>query len=299
MIGVIVPVYNAEKYLCQCIDSILAQTFADFELLLIDDGSKDNSGAICDEYAEKDKRIRVFHKENGGVSSARNMGLDKAKGEWITFVDADDYLYKDAFESLLKKSHADLIVGGYVHVGILSKKKKILLPDDRKIVIKGEGDILGEVMACYLTTPWCKLFRKNIIRDRNLRFDSSLSYGEDTDFVFQYVCWIDTIQFVSQAVYCYHDAEVDCICRDFDLLAQRAKVSYNKLQNRFLRDYSTLYIDGLLKIGSYSEFLKEVKEYKEAKCVLWADTYKKRVVVSMLRFCPPRLVYAFIRLYNG
>ena len=89
MVSIIVPVYNTEKFLHRCIDSILAQTYTDFELLLIDDGSKDSSGAICDEYAVKDARVRVFHKENGGVSSARNLGLDNAKGEWITFVDSD------------------------------------------------------------------------------------------------------------------------------------------------------------------------------------------------------------------
>lgn len=91
-ISVIVPVYNVEKYLRRCIDSILAQTFTDFELLLIDDGSKDNSRDLCDGYAMKDERVRVFHKKNGGVSSARNLGLDNAKGEWVSFVDADDYL---------------------------------------------------------------------------------------------------------------------------------------------------------------------------------------------------------------
>ena len=95
-ISVIVPVYNTEKYLHRCVDSILAQTFTDFELLLIDDGSTDSSGAICDEYAQKDSRVRVFHKENGGVSSARNLGLDKAKGKWVTFVDSDDWI-KESF----------------------------------------------------------------------------------------------------------------------------------------------------------------------------------------------------------
>ena len=92
LISVIVPVYNAEKYLCRCIDSILAQTYKDFELLLIDDGSKDSSGAICDEYAAKDSRVRVFHKENGGVGFARNVGLDHAQGDWVTFVDSDDWV---------------------------------------------------------------------------------------------------------------------------------------------------------------------------------------------------------------
>ena len=101
-ISVIVPVYNTEKYLHRCIDSILAQTFTDFELLLIDDGSKDNSGAICDEYAAKDSRVRVFHKENGGVSSARNLGLDNVRGEWVTFVDSDDWVEKEYIELFVK-----------------------------------------------------------------------------------------------------------------------------------------------------------------------------------------------------
>ena len=89
-ISIIIPVYNSENTLRRCIDSVLNQTFTDFECLLIDDGSKDRSGEICDEYAQMDSRVRVFHKENGGVSSARNVGLDNARGEWITFCDSDD-----------------------------------------------------------------------------------------------------------------------------------------------------------------------------------------------------------------
>ena len=96
-ISVIVPVYNTSQFLPHCIDSILSQNFSDFELLLIDDGSTDGSGQICDAYAEKDNRIRVFHKKNGGVSSARNLGLCNAKGEWVTFVDSDDFVLNDYF----------------------------------------------------------------------------------------------------------------------------------------------------------------------------------------------------------
>lgn len=90
-VSVIVPVYNAGKYLHRCIGSIMAQTYTDFELLLVDDGSTDGSGKICDEYAQKDSRIRVFHKENGGAASARNVGLDNACGEWIAYIDGDDW----------------------------------------------------------------------------------------------------------------------------------------------------------------------------------------------------------------
>ena len=101
-ISVIVPVYNVEKYLNRCIDSILAQTFTDFELLLIDDGSTDNSGKLCDEYAAKDKRVRVFHKENGGAASARNMGLTEASGEYIAFIDSDDWVDRTYLEVLFR-----------------------------------------------------------------------------------------------------------------------------------------------------------------------------------------------------
>ena len=97
LISVIIPVYNVEQYLSHCIDSILSQTFTNFEILLIDDGSTDNSGIICDNYKNNDYRIKVFHKKHNGVSSARNMGLDKAVGEWITFVDADDWIDKNMY----------------------------------------------------------------------------------------------------------------------------------------------------------------------------------------------------------
>lgn len=97
-VSVIVPVYKAEAYLYRCVDSLLVQTFTNFEILLIDDGSPDRSGEICDEYARKDTRVRVFHKENGGVSSARNLGLKYAQGEWIAFVDSDDWVESDFLE---------------------------------------------------------------------------------------------------------------------------------------------------------------------------------------------------------
>ena len=103
-ISVIVPIYNSDKYLQRCIDSILSQDFEDFELLLIDDGSTDNSGDICDKYAEKDMRVRVFHKKNGGVSSARNLGIENAKGEWVVFIDSDDWVDITMLEKLYKNA---------------------------------------------------------------------------------------------------------------------------------------------------------------------------------------------------
>ena len=116
LISIIVPVYKVEKYLRRCIDSILAQTYQNIEVLLVDDGSPDNSGAICDEYADKDSHVRVFHKPNGGVSSARNLGLMEAKGQYIGFVDADDYIDKTMYEVLLDnllQEQADISICSY------------------------------------------------------------------------------------------------------------------------------------------------------------------------------------------
>lgn len=115
-LSIIVPVYNVEKYLHECVDSILGQDFTDFELILVDDGSPDNCPAICDEYAEKDNRVIVIHKENGGLSSARNAGIDICKGEYIWFIDSDDYIREDCLQKMciqLDKSDPDLLLFGY------------------------------------------------------------------------------------------------------------------------------------------------------------------------------------------
>lgn len=118
-ISVIVPVYNVEPYLRRCVDSILAQTFSDLEILLVDDGSTDGSPAICDEYTGKDSRVKAFHKPNGGLSSARNLGLDAAAGQYIAFVDSDDYIDRTMYEQLLlalRQAGADISIGGFQKV---------------------------------------------------------------------------------------------------------------------------------------------------------------------------------------
>lgn len=311
MISVIVPVYNVEKYLRRCIDSILAQTFTDFELLLIDDGSTDDSGNICDEYAKKDTRVRIFHRENGGVSSARNLGLDNAKGGWITFVDADDYLYDGAFPTSLKDFSADLIVGGYSHIYVRTGKVFDNIPDNKTIDIRENAEYLGTILGTYLTTPWCKLFRKSVIQNNKLRFCEDLSYGEDTDFVFRYIHQINAIQFIPSKIYCYCDAErgryflharhfkelTDCTCRNFELLARKTGIPFSEMRNVFLRDYSSMYLTGVLSIRGYNDFILEAKAFKKEKCACFTESPKYKAVCAMLSHCP-YLAYVCIRLYR-
>ena len=207
MVSVIIPVYNAEKYLHRCIDSILAQTYTDFELLLINDGSNDGSGMICDAYAAKDSRVRVFHKENGGVSSARNTGLDYATGEWITFVDSDDWMENNSLESLIQHKSADLIIGAisYEYSGN---------GDCSPILGDFKGDELYHVVAenidhYSMCSSYAKLFRRSIIETNFLRFNEELCFGEDSLFVKNYLFKINRIVGINTLVYHYQDIGTD------------------------------------------------------------------------------------------
>ena len=206
-VSVIVPVYKAEKYLRKCVDSLLAQTFRDFEVLLVDDGSPDKSGAICDEYARKDPRVRVFHKENGGVSSARNKGMDEARGEWVTFVDADDWLSFETLESLsIYLKDYDIIRFSMVLVfPAYSKTKELNEGVTREEYIKllvERRTILGVCGG---------LYRLDKINGAGLRFREDIINGEDWLFQFQVVCSCERLRVVNKGLYYYNlDSEYSC-----------------------------------------------------------------------------------------
>lgn len=204
-ISVIVPVYNVQKYLSRCIDSILAQTFTDFELLLIDDGSKDNSGKICDEYAKKDTRIQVFHKENGGVSSARNLGLYNAMGEWIAFIDSDDFIEVNYLYNLIKLiiCNKQLIMVGYKSFGTNNNSfhrfKCQTLNKDNLIKY-----IFTEKLLIYYASPWGKLYNHQILKDNKIIFPLDVSWGEDRIFNILYIYMIDKLSLSDTIDYNYN-----------------------------------------------------------------------------------------------
>ena len=199
LVSIIVPVYKAEQWLHRCVDSILAQTMTDFELLLIDDGSPDKSGEICDDYATKDSRIRVFHKENGGVSSARNLGLDNAQGEWISFIDADDWVEKEYLAGLTEKLDADFITGG-----LKATNGWVDYSDERFFVGKEiEHFIKDYSLTCFVRAACGKLIRRKIIEDNKLRFDVKIRSGEDTIFNKKVLFYSDSVCIVNQLNYNY------------------------------------------------------------------------------------------------
>ena len=200
MISIIMPVYNAERFLYRSIDSIVAQSVEDFELILVNDGSKDKSGEICDGYACKDSRIRVFHKENGGVSSARNLGLDNAKGEWIMFVDSDDILLPEALKNVqnaIREGYADLYLFDYKE-----NEKPVAIPFGS---IATKSDFMSSILTYKIqTSPWAKVYRKNQIS--TLRFMFGLKIGEDLLFNFEYVMQIGddvVIKHIPHEIYSY------------------------------------------------------------------------------------------------
>ena len=208
VISVIIPVYKAEKYLSRCIASLLAQSFTAFELLLIDDGSPDNSGKICHDWAERDCRIRVLHQTNAGVSAARNKGLDEAKGEYIVFVDSDDYVGTDYLKHLYEERPLEqdsIVVHGFTIVSEQADRQYTtsFIPsvytgrDVRELFLNDEmRDMRG---------PVAKLFSRVLIERLGLRFPVEISFGEDTIFNFQYLFHCRQVVVGSHVDYVYCD----------------------------------------------------------------------------------------------
>lgn len=206
MISIITPVYNTEKYLSRCLDSIIAQTYQDWELFLIDDGSKDSSGSICDVYAQKDTRIKVVHQVNGGVSSARNKGLELATGEWVAFIDADDYVSPEYLSQLVAPtlSHSDIDL---VHCGALKtidgKISETFFTKDA--VVDTDFKYLVNHFEGY---PFSKLFKLAIIEGDGtypkIRFDVHIKVCEDMVFTLEYLQHItDRYAFIPDNGYLY------------------------------------------------------------------------------------------------
>mgnify|MGYP003302353025 CR=1 FL=1 len=206
LISVIVPVYNVEKYLDRCIESIVNQTYKNLEIILIDDGSTDNSPQICDELEKKDKRIKVIHKENSGVSSARNVGLDNAKGDYIGFVDSDDFIEKDMYSLMLKKiesTNSDCCFCDVRYVGICSNEEIHLW--NKQLFSKQEILNVFFEFNGFNFSVWNKLFQKNKIK--KIRFNEKIFIKEDALFCLEYFNDIKKISHINKALYnyCFND----------------------------------------------------------------------------------------------
>ena len=249
-ISVIVPVYNTEMYLHRCIDSVLAQTYKDFELLLIDDGSKDSSGAICDEYAARDSRVKVFHKENGGVSSARNAGLAIASGDWIMHLDGDDWIAPDIQERLIRKGEdtgADIVMGDFLFA---YSDRDILysLPDWDNNKTASLNRYITSVWTCV----WGGIHKRSLYEVYQLKSPQGVTYCED---------------FHLMARLCYHAKKVVNVHQPFYHYRQQEGSVMHNLSKKTERDEQWVYQDIIC-------FFKEQGVY---------DDYRKSMCWRMLK----------------
>ena len=205
MVSIIVPIYRVETYLRRCVDSILKQTYKDIEVILVDDGSPDNCGKICEELALNDCRIRVIHKKNGGLSSARNAGLQIAKGEYICFVDSDDWIAENYVECLLRtifSYNADMSACNLqkIHDGDEQQTKQ----SDKVDLIDDEKYLCALTESSFAGYAWNKMFRAAIIESNSLHFDEQIFNGEDLPFVLEYLQYCNKVAYIKNVLYYYY-----------------------------------------------------------------------------------------------
>ncbi len=213
-ISVIVPIYNTEEYLDACIASIANQSHTALQIILVDDGSQDASGAICDAWAGKDKRIQVIHQKNAGVSAARNTGLEIATGEIISFVDSDDLLLPDAYTQLLNSRNSkDIVIGRMKMIeengALISYSQS--LPTDISSLDRFIKELFQENLTYYLGYLWDKLFVRSVIQNKHIRFDPAVRLNEDRLFLLEYLLCCNGISFCNEVTYAYRQRNTGVI----------------------------------------------------------------------------------------
>lgn len=312
-ISVIVPVYKAEKYLHRCIDSILAQTFTDFELILVNDGSPDNCGAICDEYAQKDKRIKVIHKDNGGVSSARNAGLDIARGNIICFVDSDDWVENKFLDSFCRKD-ADIVVQAYYQniIDDTTNEEYYMSIEDKKFECVDEF-----LKTLYMTDNFgylhTKALKKEIIDKYNLRLNCNYKFREDLEFVLRYISKCKTFATINKAAYHYiipnnpqkysninPDSNFSCTCSIIENYRKSAKIpiEFLVLNTNSLSSYIfSMYKNNAFKINNINNYVKIFCEYYKL-CKKNKELSKKsRFIYYIVGTHTPSILHKLIRYF--
>lgn len=287
MVSIIIPVFNAEKYLNRCVDSVLKQTYSNLEVLLIDDGSKDGSGAICDEYATKDCRVRVIHRENTGVSATRNVGLDNASGEYTLFVDSDDYIDEVMVERLLGRAvedNSDIVMCRYS----IDRAGEISTIDMHyKTEYVCFESIKTELLQLYYTNYhtglynlWNKLIKKSVYTTNAIRFDTTLKRGEDAWFIFQCLKQCNRVDYIDESYYYYyqndssvmHTLYVDQYEKWVDT---RMRLLKENESLGFKIDYNMFYREFLYKCVVYCKDLVASGERRQAEGIMADISFKK------------------------
>ena len=311
-VSIIVPVYNAECYLRKCLDSIINQDFEDWELLLIDDGSTDSSLLICQEYTNSDNRAVVFHKENGGVSSARNFCMLKAKGEWIAFVDADDWLEQDYLTNMLQYDKSDMVIEGYKN----EKNIEFKISDSNVTLETKDIDFSEKKNNQIFYFPWRRLYRRDIIIENRLFFNERIRMSEDTCFTIHYLTYCGKITLSSACNYIYRTGtgekkyllkydEFKLHCEELGkmilLYFVTTGTKLDTLEKMIMPVFFYCYKDYLNTVTQYADYVDNTKNWKRLDVENFVNRYfydtgivKRMFYINMLIY--PLLGYVVIML---
>lgn len=255
-VSIVIPVYNASKYLKECLDSVIKQTYEDIEIILVDDGSVDNSGKICDEYGDLDKRVVVLHGKNSGVSTARNNGIKSSTGDYVTFIDSDDIIHKDYIKKLVNNLNGDSL--SVCQIENFYNEVNFSNNDDNSIELD-KNHFIELCRMNLLNTPCCKLFNLDILRENKIFFDTKLSLGEDLLFNLDYLKHIDKIIVANQKLYYYRRSDNDTL-----------STSYN----------SKMFDIQLLLFDKYTGFFDKISMNKEMMILF--DSYRFSVITTVI-----------------
>ena len=316
LVSVIVPVFNNEKYINKCIESIINQTYKNLEIILIDDGSYDSSGKICDLYSELDNRIMVKHIENGGVSNARNVGLDIATGKYVSFIDSDDYVEKNMFENLIdifENENLDIIVFNLLYEDLLERPIKI---NNCKNTIIERDKFPYEMFhnPCVKGFACNKIYKKSIINQYNIRFDNKIKVLEDDKFNYQIFKSNDflKIKYINDIYYHYVQSASNVSNQPFNLnkityldsrideidILLNEKINYDYL----LLDYIVVYKRMMFlakknKIYSKTVFEKYYNYYCDNKNKITINNLNKKEIIKyfIIKYFP--FIY-YLKLIN-
>lgn len=246
-ISIIVPIYNVEKYLKECLDSLINQTYSNLEIILVDDGSTDNCPTICNEYAKMDTRIKVIHKKNAGLSEARNSGMEISTGEYIAFVDSDDYVRKDMYEKMMisiNEKKADIVMSGFSRIDDNKNIIDFLLPLDKnfysdKEILEGIllpmiGSLPKDTLDVKIEmSVWKCLYSNEIIKKHQLRFISERKYiSEDIIFHLEYFKYVNRLAIVNEALYVYRLNNTSLTKKYNPNRFEKEKILYLEINNR-------------------------------------------------------------------
>lgn len=238
-VSIIVPIYQAEKYLGECLDSIIKQTYKNIEIILIEDGCSDKSGAICDEYAELDKRIIVCHNKNHGVSYSRNYGIKKAKGKYILFIDSDDSIdkyYVENFIDAITSYDCDIVVCGYEKIDIINNNKEKCLINKYDEIFSGLLKDDYYLVEPFLLTPWGKLYKTETIKENNIFFPEDCNIAEDQIFNYQYLRLVKRYLFINKPIYKYFYRNISSLTNNREIKNFFSEIKNLKIKKIFLRN---------------------------------------------------------------